>query len=245
MRIKGTNMKKLFLSILMCFVISVLSGCLYPQDKLAQNQVPYDDQLQAVQTAVNKFKENNSGMLPIKNKDMNTPIYIKYPIDFTKLTPGYLSDAPGNSYENGGIFQYVLVDAEKNPTVKLVDLRIAEKLRDVSLRVQVYKDKHSYPPIKKTLANGVFLLNYKKMGFKEEPYVVSPYSNKNLPIIMGNDGEFYVDYSTDLYAKINEAKNFKFGEDIRSILVKDSPIVPAYSLPYTIKDGQPVFLEQK
>jgi hypothetical protein len=83
------------------------------------------------------------------------------------------------------------------------------------------------------------------MGFKEEPFVVSPYSNKNLPIIMGNDGEFYVDYSTDLYAKIKEAKNYKFGEDIRSILVKDSPIVPAYSLPYTIKDGQPVFLEQK
>lgn len=241
---KGTNMKKLFLSILICFVISILSGCLYPQNQLAQNQIPYDDQLQSVQKAVNKFKENNSGLLPIKTRDMKTPNYIKYPIDFTKLIPSYLSDSPGNSYESGGIFQYVIMDAEKNPTVKLVDLRIAEKLRDVSLQAHIYLDKHSYPPIKKTLANGVFLLNYKKMGFKEDPYVVSPYSNKNLPIVMGNDGEFYVDYSTDLYAKIKEAKNFKYGEDIRSILVKDSPIVPAYSLPYTIKDGQPMFLEQ-
>ena len=82
------------------------------------------------------------------------------------------------------------------------------------------------------------------MGFKEEPFVISPYSQKNLPIVMGNDGEFYVDYSADLFEKINDAKKMKTGEDIRQILVKDSPILPAYSLPYTIQDGQPVFLEQ-
>jgi len=237
-------MKKLLFIVCMCFVVSTLSGCLYPDDQLAQNQIPYEDQLQSVQTAVNKFKENNNGLLPIKNKDMNTPIYLKYPVDFTKLIPSYISDAPGNAYENGGVYQYALIDAETNPTVKLIDLRIAEKIRDVSLRVQVYKDKNTYPPIKKTLSKGVFLLNYKKMGFKEEPFVTSPYSQKNLPIVMGNDGEFYVDYSIDLFEKINDAKKMKTGEDIRQILVKDSPILPAYSLPYTIKDGQPVFLEQ-
>ena len=237
-------MKKLLFIVCMCFVVSTLSGCLYPDDQLAQNQIPYEDQLQSVQTAVNKFKENNNGLLPIKNKDMNTPIYLKYPVDFTKLIPSYISDAPGNAYESGGVYQYALIDAETNPTVKLIDLRIAEKIRDVSLRVQVYKDKNTYPPIKKTLSKGVFLLNYKKMGFKEEPFVTSPYSQKNLPIVMGNDGEFYVDYSIDLFEKINDAKKMKTGEDIRQILVKDSPILPAYSLPYTIKDGQPVFLEQ-
>ncbi|MET3195458.1 hypothetical protein [Bacillus sp. OAE603] len=237
-------MKKLLFIVCMCFLVSTLSGCLYPDDQLAQNQIPYEDQLQSVQTAVNKFKENNNGLLPIKNKDMNTPIYLKYPVDFTKLIPSYISDAPGNAYENGGVYQYVLIDAETNPTVKLIDLRIAEKIRDVSLRVQVYKDKNAYPPIKETLGKGVFLLNYKKMGFKEEPFVTSPYSQKNLPIVMGNDGEFYVDYSIDLFEKINDAKKMKNGEDIRQILVKDSPILPAYSLPYTIKDGQPVFLEQ-
>ncbi|GGI12241.1 hypothetical protein [Gottfriedia solisilvae] len=237
-------MKKLLFIVCMCFVVSTLSGCLYPDDQLAQNQIPYEDQLQSVQTAVNKFKENNNGLLPIKNKDMNTPIYLKYPVDFTKLIPSYISDAPGNAYENGGVYQYVLIDAETNPTIKLIDLRIAEKIRDVSLRVQVYKDKNTYPPIKETLSKGVFLLNYKKMGFKEEPFVTSPYSQKNLPIVMGNDGEFYVDYSIDLFEKLNDAKKMKTGEDIRQILVKDSPILPAYSLPYTIKDGQPVFLEQ-
>ncbi len=237
-------MKKLLFIVCMCSVVSMLSGCLYPDDQIAQNQIPYEDQLQSVQTAVNKFKENNNGLLPIKNKDMKTPIYLKYPVDFTKLIPSYISDAPGNSYENGGVYQYVLIDAETNPTVKLIDLRIAEKIRDVSLRVQVYKDKNTYPPIKETLSKGVFLLNYKKMGFKEEPFVTSPYSQKNLPIVMGNDGEFYVDYSIDLFEKISDAKKMKTGEDIRQILVKDSPILPAYSLPYTIKDGQPVFLEQ-
>lgn len=237
-------MKKLLFIVCMCAVVSMLSGCLYPNDQLAQNQIPYEDQLQSVQTAVNKYKENNNGLLPIKNKDMKTPEYLKYPVDFNKLIPSYISDAPGNSYENGGVYQYVLVDAETNPTVKLIDLRITEKIRDVSLRVQVYKDKNTYPPIKETLSKGVFLLNYKKMGFKEEPFVISPYSQKNLPIVMGNDGEFYVDYSIDLFEKINDAKKMKTGEDIRKILVKDAPILPAYSLPYTIKNGQPVFLEQ-
>lgn len=237
-------MKKLSISILLCITISMLSGCLYPEDRLAQNQVPYQDQLVSVQSVVNKYREDNGGLLPIKNKDMNTPIYIKYPIDFTKLIPQYMSDSPGNSFESGGIYQYVLVDVEKNPTVKLVDLRISEKIRDVKLRVQTYTDKYTYPPIKKTLSDGVFLLNYKKMGFKENPYVVSPYSNRNLPIVMGQDGEFYVDYSMDLFDKMKNASGYKTGDDIRPILLKDSPIVPAFSLPYTVKDGEPVFLKE-
>ena len=37
-----------------------------------------------------------------------------------------MAEPPGNAYESGGVFQYVIIDAESNPTVKIVDLRIAE-----------------------------------------------------------------------------------------------------------------------
>lgn len=46
--------------------------------------MPYEDQLDAVQNAVDSFRENSSGLLPIKTRDMETDQYIKYPIDFKK-----------------------------------------------------------------------------------------------------------------------------------------------------------------
>ena len=51
---------------------------------------------------------------------------MKYPIDFKRLVPQYMAEPPGNAYESGGVFQYVIVNAEKNPTVKIFDLRIAD-----------------------------------------------------------------------------------------------------------------------
>lgn len=63
----------------------ILSGCLYPQDKLAENQVPYEDQVKSVQSAVDRFQKDNGGILPIKTRDASTPIYQKYPIDFQNL----------------------------------------------------------------------------------------------------------------------------------------------------------------
>ena len=65
--------------------MSLLTGCLYPKENMKQNAVPYEDQLQVVQKAVVTFKEQNDGILPIKTRDMSTPIYQKYPIDFQQI----------------------------------------------------------------------------------------------------------------------------------------------------------------
>ncbi|MFX3630692.1 MAG: hypothetical protein ACE3JR_15465 [Ectobacillus sp.] len=238
-------MKKYCTAILLLTIISLLSGCLYPRERLQENQVPYQDQLNAVQTAVNAYKEENGGLLPIKTRDMDTPLYQKYPIEFSKLSPRYMQEPPGNAFESGGVYQYVLVDVETNPTVKLLDLRIADKIRDVKLKIRMYRDEHQYPPFKQVIADGVYTLDYKKLGYKEDPYVESPYSGKNLPLVIDAQGEVFVDYSADLYAVLNKGTNgVKQGEDIRYLLLKDSPFVPAYSLPYTIKDKEPTFLVQ-
>ncbi len=76
------------------------------------------------------------------------------------------------------------------------------------------------------------------------PQVTSPYSGKGLPFVINEKGEVFVDYRIDLYdaLKKNEGQ-FTEGEDIRNILSKGSPFVPAYSLPYTAKDGEPIFLK--
>ncbi|MEW9049818.1 MAG: hypothetical protein AB2392_01580 [Neobacillus sp.] len=220
-----------------------LSGCMYPDSKLAKNQIPYTDQLQAVQQAVNSFKEDNGGILPIKTKDADTPIYQKYPIDFKKIAPRYLAEPPGNAYESGGVFQYVLVDVETNPTVKLLDLRIAETIRDIRFRISA----NGYPPFEDRLGKNVYSIDYEQLGYEKPPFVLSPFTSQNLPLVITTTGDVVVDYRQDLYQELQKTdKQVKAGEDIRFILVEDSMFVPAYSIPYTLdaETSEPVFLEQ-
>lgn len=234
-------MKKIISLFLIVLVSIFLTACLYPEEKLVQNQIPYQDQIQSVQTAVKQFQEKNSGILPIKTKEAATPIYQKYPIDFKRIVPAHLAEAPGNAFESGGVFQYVLVDVEKNPTVKLLDVRIAETIREIKIRIRSV----GYPPYKEKIAENVFTLDYKKLGYKEEPVVVSPFTQKNLPFIIDGNAEVYVDYRSDLYEKLKDTDHsYKQGDDIRDILVNDSAFVPAYSLPYTIdQKNEPIFFE--
>ncbi|PLR99753.1 hypothetical protein [Bacillus sp. T33-2] len=231
---------RIFLAVLLSAIL--LSGCMYPKENLSQNTVPYKEQLETVQKAVDQFQDANGGILPIKTKDAKTPVYQKYPVDFQKISPLYMPEPPGNAFESGGIFQYVIIDAETDPTVKLLDLRMADAIRELNLRIK----SHKYPPFKDQLAKNVFTLDYKKLGYKEEPVSVSPFTNQNLPFVIDGQGDIYVDYRSDLYQKMQKLKtDLKPGEDIRHILVGDSMFVPAYSLPYTIdpSGNEPIFLE--
>lgn len=213
---------------------------MYPEEKLSQNQIPYETQVKAVQDAVVTYQKDNNGLLPIKTRDQDTPIYQKYPIDFRKLSPQYLAEIPGNAFENGGVFQYVLTDVEEDPQVKIFDLRLAEQIRELKIRIEA----QGYPPFKEEVANNVYTLNYKELGYDGEVYVNSPYSNKNLPLVINGDGDIFVDYSMDLFEQIKSTdKELKPGEDIRNLLVEDTFFVPAYSLPYTVdENNEPVFM---
>ncbi|MCM3743010.1 hypothetical protein M3193_02530 [Sporosarcina luteola] len=223
-------------------IVLLLSGCMYKGEDKAVRENPYEDQLELIQKAVNAYKENNGGLLPIKTRDQETDMYIKYPIEFSKIVPAYTEKIPSNAYETGGIYQYVLMDVEENPTVKLVDLRIAERIRDLNLRKHI----NGKLPFKDPVGENVYEIDYEAMGFKEPLKVESPYSDALLPIVVGGDGHFYVDYSIDLNRILQEEKpDVKKGEDIRYLLSESYPILPAYSLPYTVNDkNEPVFLKK-
>ncbi|AWI12701.1 hypothetical protein CQJ30_11385 [Caldibacillus thermoamylovorans] len=234
--------KAIFLFTIMsiCFI---LSGCLYPEDDQAK-RLPNEVEVEAVQKAVDNYYQDIDGILPIKNKDDETDMFMKYLVDFKRIVPQYLSEIPKNAYENGGVFQYVIMNPETNPTVKIFDLRIAEKIREVNYRL-VSKE---YPPFKEVIGKNAFSLDYKKLGFEEDPMIESPYTGKNLPLIMSGEGELYVDYTNDLYQlwETGKLSKVKPGEDIRIMLAEQSIFVPAYSLPYTIDEqGKPVFMEKK
>ncbi|WP_257347714.1 hypothetical protein [Pseudalkalibacillus decolorationis] len=235
-------MKRLLLSMLITGLTVVLTGCLYPDERLEKNRIPYEDQLQSVEEAVINFRKD-TGVLPIENRDMKTSIYIKYPIDFGKLIPRYLPEPPGNSFQNGGVFQYVLIDVEKDPKVKLVDLETVEKVKDYRMKIRLYLEKHDFVPFEDVLANKRYTLNYTKLGYEEQPFVKSPFTGNNLPLIVDEQNHVYIDYSMDLYQALqNTSHDYQKGDDIRDILMKDSMFVPAFSVPYTVKNGEPVFL---
>ena len=46
---------------------------MYPEDEKVQNQIPYKDQVQTVQAAINQFQKDNGGILPIKTLVETTP----------------------------------------------------------------------------------------------------------------------------------------------------------------------------
>lgn len=236
-------MKKFQVILMLVLTVFVLSGCLYPEENKVENQVPDVDQLTSVQRAVDDFRKDTGGLVPIKNREEDTDIFIKYLVDFEKIVPKYISKAPANSYEKGGLFQYIIWDPENTAEVKLVDLRGPEKIRDINMR----KIGTQYVAIDKAIAQNVYSINYERMGFDEPLTVPSPYSDTQLPIVMTGDGELYIDYSIELNRVLQEKKpDVKSGEDIRHILYDNSPIVPAYSLPYTVdENNEPVFMVDK
>ncbi|HLS60900.1 MAG TPA: hypothetical protein VK044_07200 [Virgibacillus sp.] len=229
------------------FTVILLSGCLFPNNELEQNKVPNEDQLELVQTAVDKYREDSDGLVPIKTKSSDTDIFEKYLVDFNLLKEkNMITSVPGNAFENGGIYQYTLITPDDDPRVKLIDLRITEEVRRVNVKLDIYRSKNTYPPFGEELENGIYSINYQALGFKDQPFVVSPYSNENLPIVMDADGKLYVDYRIDLRHALEEYEHdYAEGEDIRYILADHSPFVPAYSPPYIVEDGEPVVSEEK
>ncbi|CAM3058236.1 hypothetical protein FITA111629_00910 [Filibacter tadaridae] len=235
------SLKKL--SLIPIFIVTLLlTGCMYPTDEKVKLETPYPEQLDSIQKAVNSYQKSTNGLLPIKTRDLSTDIYIKYPIEFSKIVPAYIEKIPVNAYENGGIYQYVLTEVEENPTVKLVDLRVAERIRELNLR----KNINGYVPFKESVGKNVFAIDYKKMGYEKAVTVPSPYSDAHLPLIVGGDGKFYIDYSLELNRLLKEMKpKVKKGEDIRFLLADNYPVLPAYSLPYTVNNqNEPVFMDK-
>lgn len=235
-------MNRLLLLSIFIFTI-VLSGCLYPQSELSKNQIPNEEQLAAVESAVLQYKEQSNGLVPIKTMPSDVSLYEKYIIDFTTLREAQLiSEIPATAYENGGFYQYVLITPEEDPRVRLIDLRITEKLREVNVKLDIYRQQNLYPPFGEQIADGIYRLNYEKLGFKEEPLVVSPFSQQRLPLLMTTDGELIVDYRIDLQMALEQYDvNIEEGEDIRFILEENYPFVPAYSVAYTVENNEPVF----
>jgi hypothetical protein len=229
---------------LVCAILSVLfiSGCLYPNNQKAENRINPQESIHMVQAAVDAYQKN-TGLLPIKNSEMDTPIYEKYVIDLAELlNRGYLGRIPGNAFENGGNNYYVLVNVEEQPEVKLLDLISLQKMGEIQRWVDQYmlKAAGSIPQDIK-VAPKWFSIDYQKLG-KERQQIKSIYSEQFLGLLIHSSGKVAIDYAPEIM-RVIEAQGLAEPEpetDLRTLLVIHSYFVPAGSHPYYWIDNQPV-----
>lgn len=228
------------LAVVLCIA---LSGCMYPNEMKKQNQIASGEYLLLVQNAIDQYKAKTS-VLPIKNSDETTPLYEKYPIDFSKLKGRYLSEIPANAFENGGTAIYVLVDAETKPTVKMMDLTSFQQTVELQKRVDEYKSKNGGQlPLGDAVSQGFHYIDFGKLKIKPEQ-VRSMYSPQVfLPFLIHDSGHVVIDYAPEIMRIIDKQQlqgKLDASQDLRVLLVSNSNFVPSRSYAYRWQNNTPV-----
>lgn len=227
--------------IVIAVMVSLLSGCMYPNQLRKENQAKAKESVLIVQNAVEQYKQKN-GVLPIKNSSVETPLYEKYVLDLKKLTQGpYLGQVPGIAFENGGSFMFVLVNPETKPEVKLLDVAAFQLTEDIQKWVNDYRSAHNGAlPAGEQAGTNVYRLDFDKLGKKSEQ-VKSVYSAQYLSFIVDKQGTVGINYAPEI-AKAMERQGMKTADanaDLRSLLPADSPFVPVKSFPTRFIDNEP------
>lgn len=218
-----------------------LSGCMYPKDQLKQNQAPPKEAVRNVQAAIDQY-QTDTGMLPIKNSSVETPLYEKFIIDFIPLQgKGYLSDLPSASFEKGGNYYFLIINEETKPAVKLMNLVNYQQINDIQGWVQSYSLNHDGQLPKGDQAYpGYYYMDYEVLKQKT-PTIKSDFSGQTLAAIMDEQGKVYTDYGLELMQAVQKSGSFEYEEsfDLRTLLVDSDMFVPIKSPVYHWVDNQP------
>ncbi|MFC8687586.1 hypothetical protein [Brevibacillus porteri] len=234
--------KSFKLVISLTILSSLLSGCLYPDERRAENQIPSTFFVEATQKAIEQFQKDTA-VLPIVTKPLDTPIFEKYEIDFRKMIPKYMPDVPGNAFEKGGVYKYVLIDVDTKPTVKLIHLTAVSTVADVQSEVDRYKGHFEKLPVLADLGNGYYSIDHDRLGLKawQVPSTMGTYL---LPLVMNAEGQVGIDYAADIAQMLRDTKvTVPEKTDPRYVLARNSMFVPAKSFPYEMVDGDPRLLK--
>jgi hypothetical protein len=210
-----------------------LPGCMYG-NRIKQQGVPATGEyIVLVQNAMELYQKK-TGVLPIRNKDADTPEYERYWIDFKKLKDAQiLSTVPANAFENGGTAIYVVASTETTPKVKLLDLISFQQIADLQKAVDRYRKEHRDTlPKGEAVSPGYWQLDFAKLNRSAEQ-IRSPYSAAKLYPVMDEDGKVGIDYSPEIL-RVVQKKGLKPDNlmDLRDILLDEAYFVPACSFPY-------------
>lgn len=210
-----------------------LSGCLYPDDQTPGGEASAREAVLTVQDAVDRYFEQ-TGVLPIENADESVPTYEKYKVDLDKLQRSdYLGSIPPIAFEKGGRFQFLIIDEETKPQVKLLDLSVYQQVGEVQKKVVAYFASHKGEiPAGEQVYPGYVSVDFDKLG-SDAPDVRSVYSRQPVNLIMDIAGKVYVDYGIDIVTAIGKSKTAPTPDsDLRRYLLDASYYVPVKSVAY-------------
>lgn len=217
-----------------------LAGCLYPDEYTPSNQVSAKEAVRTVQDAVDRYRED-TGLLPIENASESTPKYEKFRLDFAKLKRmGYLTELPKEAFERGGSAQFLIVDEEDNPQVKLLDLAVYQTIGTIQTKVNAYVLKHKgQQPTGDEVYPDFRQLDYKKLGI-DDPAIRSMYTGRVMDLLIDPGSTVYADYGIDIGQALEKsgAKPAP-SDDLREFLTNQSFYVPVKSPVYRMADGSP------
>lgn len=217
-----------------------LSGCLYPDDRTPGGEASVREAVLTVQDAVDRYFEQ-TGVLPIENADESVPTYEKFKIDLGKLQRAdYLGSVPPIAFEKGGRFQFLVIDEETKPQVKLLDLSVYQQVGEVQKKVVDYFSAHKgVIPAGEQVYPGYVSVDFVKLG-TDAPDIRSVYSRQPLDFIMDVAGKVYLDYGIDIATAINKSRTSPAKDaDLRRYLIDASYYVPVKSVEYHWVDHAP------
>ncbi|MCA0754425.1 hypothetical protein KP806_05140 [Paenibacillus sp. N4] len=224
----------------MLLILMTVTGCMYPQEELKQNQIAPKEAVRNVQAAIDQYKAD-TGMLPIKNSAADTPIYEKFVVDFAKLTRmGYMSDIPSAAFENGGNHYFLVIDEETKPRVRLMDIVTFQQINDIQSWVKSYTQSGGKLPKGEEMYPSFYQIDYKAMN-KTAPVIRSVFSGQTLHALVDENGVVYADYGIDImqYVQKSGKTEFEANTDLRTLLVDGSDFVPVKAPVYRWVNGEP------
>ncbi|OXS61205.1 hypothetical protein B1A99_06735 [Cohnella sp. CIP 111063] len=225
---------------LAALLLVALTGCLYPEDRTPRNDATAREAVLTVQDAVDRYREQ-TGVLPIQNADETVPLYEKYKVDLGKLKRmGFIGHIPSAAFENGGNYQFLVVNEETKPLVRLLDVTAFQAVDGVQKKMDQYRSSQGnrlaagdemYP--------GFRSVDFAKLGMKD-PGVRSMFSNQTLNWLVDEQGKVYADYGIDIATAAKKTGTEPApNEDLRRVLIEESYYVPVRAPEYRWIDGDP------
>jgi len=223
------------------WILISLTGCMYPEDATPGANASAREAVLTVQDAVDRYQEK-TGLLPIANADEKVPLYEKYKVDFGKLKRmGFIGQVPSAAFESGGSYQFLIIDEETAPTVKMLDLTVFQAAADIQRKTDEYRRANgNRNPSGEEAFPGFAAVDFSKLGMKA-PDARSMYSRHPLTWIVDGEGRVYADYAIDVSTAVEKSgKQPSAGDDLRRTLVDASYYVPVRAPAYRWVDGAPV-----
>ncbi|SMG27081.1 hypothetical protein [Paenibacillus aquistagni] len=224
--------------VLMC---ALLQGCLYPKEQRKENLSSAKDGIVLVQHAVDDY-QRKTGLLPLITADETVSRYEKFEIDFQELqAKDVLNTIPRDAFESGGMNRYLILDEETNPTVRVMDLKTAQRANDLERKIKQYQQQNGKLPLGERRYEGYYEIDLAAIKANEKP-IRSPYSGEELSFMLNEQGQVFADYARDLMQAIEQSQiqPQETDEDLRPILIEQGLYSPVKSTAYRWIGEKPV-----